>query len=106
MVTKPFIHVASNRKYVRLSDSYRLGRLHRGTAYAAGSVRACVFMPRVGRGRRLAGQQCVRRRGTHIYHQTEAQRRGSLLKQTRREYPVWQRTFEYSAQIRGEPAGK
>ena len=103
MVTKPFIHVASNRKYVRLSASYRLGRLHRGTAYAAGSVRACVFMPRVGRGRRL---ECMRRRGTHIYHQTEAQRRGSLLKQTRREYPVWQRTFEYSAQIRGEPAGK
>ena len=41
------------------------------------------------------GSSVVRRRGTHIYHQTEAQRRGSLLKQTRREYPVWQRTFEY-----------
>ena len=50
MLAKPLIHAISNRKYARLSASHRLGRLHRGTAYAAGSVCACVFY--AARGKR------------------------------------------------------
>ena len=63
------------------------------------------FMPRVGRGRRPAGRQCMRRRGTRVYRRWKP-RGGKALKQARREYSVWQRTFEYSAQMRGGPAGK
>ena len=58
MLAKPFIHAVSNRKYARLSASHRLGRLHLGTAYAAGSVRACVFY--AARGKRTqAGRAAV-----------------------------------------------